>query len=578
MKVKAREPKEAPPKPLWETLKPAEFYQKKREAIDDIWTFLDVINFNGGTKRFEPVHKEMLEFLLSTDDRKLVLMPRGHLKSTLCSTAVSLWLIYRDPNIRILIGTARNDLSYALVRELMSYLEDPVLQENVWNSRPHIEGRLVPEITRGSTGRGKKMKQDYAQIGEETDANDKKVVWRGGAIQVVRPNIYKEPTVRACSVNMRVTGEHYDFLILDDVVDFVNCATRAKAAKVLAWTRDLESVLNTVPAVDLPMGQQYWLGTRYYRWDAYGHLFGEDIDDEKEYQDFIDEMETDPVYLFERNLYANGIDLTDGYLCPSLMNEKLEAKLRRRLGVQRFASQYLNTIIAEESIKFKHEGIVFIPKTRVVVNKLGACATVYPSTEAVNDDRVPPVHVPLIIVVDPAASLNIKADYTAITLGGKGSDDKVYVMEMRYGHWTPSQIVEVIYELCRSYGVRRVMVETVAFQLALVNIIKEYYTKEDYFPLHLIEYRPKGEKKARIEVQLQPRIESQRLVCTTNLANNIEFKRELEEFPSGRDDILDTVAVLAETMPVASQRTQDDRRKRIMHAQKYVNSRYGGMR
>jgi predicted phage terminase large subunit-like protein len=570
----------APHKPLWDTLKPAQFYQKKQEAVDDIWTFIDVIDFYGGTSKFDPVHKEMLEHLLSTPERKLVLMSRGHYKSTICSTLVSLWHIYRDPNIRILIGTARNDLSYALVRELMTYLEDPVLQEKVWNDRPHIEGRLVPEITRGSTGRGKKLKQDYAEVGEETEANDKKVVWRGGAIQVVRSKIFKEPTIRACSVNTRVTGEHYDLLILDDVVDYNNCATRAKAAKVLLWTRDLESVLNTVPQVHLPMGQQFWLGTRYYRWDAYGHLLGEDIDDEKEYEDFIDEVDVDPVHVFERNIFANSIDTTEGYLCPRLMNAKTEAKLRRRLGVQRFASQYLNAIIAEEAIKFRHDGVIFIPKGRVVVNKMSASATVYPSEVVqINDIRALPIHVPLVVIIDPAASLNIKADYTAITLGGKGSDDKLYILEMRYGHWTPSQIVEVLYDLCREYGTRRVVIEAVAFQLALLNIVREYFSKENYFPLHLIEFRPKGEKKARIEVQLQPRIESQRLVCTNNLAANIEFRRELEEFPGGRDDILDTIAVIAETLPVPSPRTEDDRRvNRVLNTRKYINSRYGGLR
>ena len=95
----------------------AELQKTKQDALDklkvkaltSLRSFCDLIQFRGGTKAFGKVHLELMDWLsLSNEEkgtRKLVLMPRGHLKSTICSQLYPLWRIYQNPNIRIFIDS-----------------------------------------------------------------------------------------------------------------------------------------------------------------------------------------------------------------------------------------------------------------------------------------------------------------------------------------------------------------------------------------------------------------------------------------------------------------------------------------
>jgi hypothetical protein len=261
------------------------------KAYNDIWHFADIINFRGGSRKFGNVHRELAEFLtapqvLESEEnrRRLILMPRGHLKSTVSSVLYSLWRIYRNPNIRILVGTNIKRLGRGFIRELRQYFENSELQQKVWNKRPHVAGNLVPAIS--AADRRKRNSQRNNDFTGEEDINfadDTKLIWSMEALQVLRTEILKEPTVMIASVGTTVTGDHYDLLILDDVVDFDNSATENKADAILDWTRDLESVLDPRQKVEFDIGpntrlvdyvgdEAVILGTRYFEWDYYQYL------------------------------------------------------------------------------------------------------------------------------------------------------------------------------------------------------------------------------------------------------------------------------------------------------------------
>ncbi len=100
-------------------------HQQRIDALFDIWVFCDLINFRGGRKSFGKFHNELTDFLTQTqrtedteNRRRLILAPRGHLKSTVCSVLYVLWRIYRNPDIRILVGTNLKRLSRSFIREL----------------------------------------------------------------------------------------------------------------------------------------------------------------------------------------------------------------------------------------------------------------------------------------------------------------------------------------------------------------------------------------------------------------------------------------------------------------------------
>jgi hypothetical protein len=97
--------------------------------------------------------------------------------------------------------------------------------------------------------------------------------------------------------------------------------------------------------------------------------------------------------------------------------------------------------------------------------------------------------------------------------------------------------------------------------------------------IHIVEYRPKGDKKERLELMLQPLLNNEQLHLAQRFSSTKEVKEEFEFFPSQnvRDDIIDALAVLHElsrAVPRVSKRSGRNRTK----AARNVNSKYGGTR
>lgn len=583
--------------PLYKRLSTKALYQLKLDAIDDPWKFADLIHFYGGTEAFEDIHHTLVDFLNNTADRRLVLMPRGHFKSTICSTLYVLWRIYRDPNVRIMVGTALKELATGFVREVKQYLEDEELQYYVWNARPHISGNLIPDIDRTGSGRKRGRKKaeedewvDDSELGGDgwTEANDKKIIWRANAIQVNRTAIYKEPTVFAASVGVVMTGWHYDLAIFDDVVTYENSRDIAKAKKVLEWTQDIESVLN--PRNDeTGLGDEIViLGTRYYKWDYYGHLMGTNIDDATEREEFLNTLPDDPLHIIERDIYGNGTDgmyhpdmprvtgLTGevGYMCPRLMDAKKEKRLRRRLKARKFASQYLNQIVAQEDVILRMDDVRFLSPMQLEKDS--------PYIRIRTGLDTPPNFIRPWCVVDPAASLKDTADLSVVSVGGVDEEGNLYCLDTKYGHWTPSQLAKQIQETLEKWGLNSAVIEANGTQVAIVNTIKEVW-QQNNFTAHVVEEIPRGDKKQKILDALEPVFEERRVYFGQHLSNMQEVKEQLELFPAegARDDFLDTLEKIkrhAKPVKRESVERRKARQRRRAAAKRTVNAKYGGTR
>jgi len=563
-------------KPPWERLSKLEFQRLKTKALTDLWAFLELLNFYGGPESFGSVHKELADFLVSTRERRLILMPRGHLKSTFASTLYVMWRIYKDPNIRIMVGTANKDnLASAFVREIKQYFEHKDLREHVWDSRPHFDGPLIPSLDRTGQARAKSKKNRYNEFEDDydegyTEAVDQKVVWRADKIQVNRTEIYKEPTLTAASVGSPNTGEHYDLVIFDDLVTFDNSDSLVKANKIKSWTYDIESVLNPYDETTDRGDEIVILGTRYYAWDYYSSLLGEDIDDDEELHEFIATQADDPLHTFFRNIYANGVDAIDGYLWSEGFDEQMEKKLRRRLPTKRFASQYLNSHLVEDDGKLGWSSMRFIQPNAIQMAPSGVLKVNLP-------DYQHPVEIKPIVVVDPAASTSITADWTAVVVGGKGPNRELLVFEIRFGHWTPSELVKHLAELTDYWRLSMVHIETVA---GFANL--RYSVVEGYLALGkqiaVVDHKPKGDKKERVLGYLEPLLNEEKLYLGQRYSQSKEVKEEFLYFPSQdvRDDIVDAIATLAElSHPV---RSASERRRRKTRVSATVNNKYGGTR
>lgn len=555
----------------------------KVRALTDIWAFADLINYKGGRAKFSQCHYDMTEFLLAPqrnecfeNRRRLVLMPRGHAKSSVCSVLYTLWRIYRNPNIRILVGTNIKRLARGFIRELRQYFENKELQESVWNSRPHVAGPLVPVLSASDRRTRNSRRNNNYSTQEIEDSNfninvadDTKLIWSGESLQVTRPMVIKEPTVQVASVGTIMTGDHYDLLILDDVVDFDNSSTQDKAENLLDWTRDLESVLDPRQSFDFTVtrgvsegvkftdyvgDEVITLGTLYYEWDYYHYL--------------QDEAEQLGIRTHKRNIYVNGIDEEEGYLWPERFNKLVVNGLRRRINSSaRFSSQYLNAVIAPEDAPFSVDGVKWFTPDSITVGNDRHAEYIYQGVRK---------RVKLRLFLDPAATTNNTSDFSVLGVGGMDEDRSLVIFDLVVGRLTPTEVCNAMFKLLDKWKLFSITVEMVSGFVLYRHVISEE-SKRRKISVGIEDYKPpaKLHKTARIEGQLEPHFTNKTLYMCSTLALIAELRSELATFPKCKhDDVLDVMASLAELAAPVLRKGQ----RGASTPRRTTNNRWGGTR
>lgn len=534
---------------------------QKVKALSDYWAFLDMISFHGGASAFGECHKDMVRWYeegYEFYDNSLILIPRGHLKSTLMTVGRILHRIYQIPDIRVFVGTATRPLATAFVREIRSYLEDPWLMKYVWNDRPHYEGNLIPDMERT-----KHYRRDY----NTTEAKDKKVIWSTSAIQVIRPTILKEPTVTVGSVGTIPTGFHFDEMYLDDVVNYDNINTPDKRERLSTWINDLVCVLDpkyTEPEYvkRLPRAAKKYavlggrltvVGTRYDINDWYG-----DIVDEA-YQGWR---------VYSKNIYKNGKDNTDGYLWHELWTAELESTKRSQMTAQRFASQYLNTIVAPGSSILDVDRMNKLMAYDIELED-GGFATVKHKNLPEGGTRIR-----LMLVIDTATTVGEESDFTAMAVGGKDIHGNVIVVDGKMGKWTGEQILVNMYKLIDKWKLRAASIESVGGFAHFLEFVRASFHR--YKPIVLHEYKPvytQGKKEVRIANNLEPLIYNGMFYIVSHILSDTAIRDQLVFFPRKtiHDDFPDVLSALAELSKAPQKRA-------VNTLSKYKNKVYGGFR
>jgi phage terminase large subunit-like protein len=272
----------------------------KQLASEDFWFFLtEILGVKGLNRQF---HGDMCDFMQQEGEQKLILAPRGHLKSTICTVYYALWRMCRNPNIRILIANYKLQLASSLLFQIRNeFMMNEGLQT--------YYATLLPDL--------------------------RKVKWNETEITVARTANPKEATVEVAGVGAEITGRHYDLIICDDVVGPGNITTKDQIDKVLQWFNQLEFLLD-------PGGDQVMVGTRWHFDDLYGH---------------IQEHLAPPYSVFKRGIWA-----PDGEpVWPEKFTKKRILDLKERVekdpkqGPGVFVSQYMNEVMDEATADFKRQ-------------------------------------------------------------------------------------------------------------------------------------------------------------------------------------------------------------------------------
>lgn len=555
--------------------------KQKVKALLDVWAFADIIEFQGGgSKAFGECHKELMEWYYSPDraSKTLVLMPRGHLKSTLLSVLTTLHRIYINPNIRIFVGCATRFLSTSFIRQVKAYLEDVHLQEYVWNSRPHIEGRLIPLMD--------KMRRQVARNNNEddTEAEDKKVVWRNDAIQVIRDYRYKEPTLVAGSCLSEATGFHYDVIQLDDVITFRNSNTLEKRESIQSWIYDLRSVLDPqyfdedlfkALCDTKPNNRSRKIRDVFKKHALVGDVFGvigTRYEPDDYYETLLKNNEELSFDCFVRNIYKNGENENDGYLWHERWDKNVEKNIRAEMSARRFASQYLNTILPSNRAVLKKDSIRWVHPKDITQKENGDVEVTFNVDGTIKRFRP-------FAVVDPAATTSKTSDFSAICVGGKDDEQNLYVLDMALGRWNTLELGKKVWELADKWKLKSVSIESIGFQRKIKEVLISHFIRlKNYRPLAFIDFKRKTRisKVEAIEAALMPYFNNGSLYMSVYLASNEELMKQIEFFPlkSVHDDGLDAMEILSE---VALPYSKNARNRNKGERNDRVNAKYGGM-
>lgn len=585
----------------WERPEPTK--TEKIQALWDYWKFLELINFHGGPLAFSECHFETAAWSFRSDAafRQLIMEARGHLKSTLFSVGRNLWRIYQNPNIRCFVGTESLKLSKAFIKELEEHLTNDWNQQYVWNSRPHFSGPLIPTMDSLGKQRRNLIRDVSNEFGENISTTDKtkKKLWRAEALQVLRTRNLKEPTITAGSVGQVSTGFHFDDVTFDDVVSFDNTRNPSAIDKVFSWIYDVESLLDP-PYVDVELllafhqtapnhidklrqwsvsgGRQYVIGTRYAEEDYYGHII-----------DSADKLHYD-VHI--KNIYKNGINNKDGYRWPEKWNAELEeatrAKFERKYGstgLARYFSQYHNKIVTFEESVLNWDNIQWVQTTDFKLCEDGWVEVYNRAHEKIAEFKPR-------LCLDPAATANIRSDFTAIAVGGVHKE-VLYVCDFWMGKKPVSEWIDRMYAMADKWRLFEVTVEMVSGFKVLMTTLRQMplIDPEKYRLLSIKDYTPSNadlSKRQRIETVLAPVLDNGMMFMPFFVSSNADLRKQFQFFGSDnvKDDGPDVLAILKELAYNRMQRPKDTddsyaNEGVVIHAEfggvEYESTEYGGI-
>jgi len=199
----------------------------------------DLFNLATGPLGYEQMteytHGPICDALMGPSKKKLIVVPRGTFKSTICSVSYPIWLLINDPNCRILLDSELYTNSSRFLREICGHLESKIMIDLFGQFR-----------------------------GPES-------LWREGEIVIKqRTKIYKEPSILCSGISAQKTGMHFSHIIADDLSSIDNCMSAERAETVFSHYKLYISLLD-------PGGTLVVVGTRYSARDIIGYILDTEI-------------------------------------------------------------------------------------------------------------------------------------------------------------------------------------------------------------------------------------------------------------------------------------------------------------
>ena len=280
--------------------------EEVRTACKDSLHFLctEILGF----KDWDMVHDDMEKFINRKSIRKLLLVPRGHLKTAMITKGFSIQSLLRNPDIRILIANQVWDKSREMLYEIKQLLTEKT-------DLPKLFGDFVSER------------------------------WREDDIVIrQRRKALAAPTIGTSGVEAELTSSHYDLILLDDLQGEKNFQTPEQREKVKRYYRSMIDLIE-------PGGTIIVIGTRWHLDDVYQYI----IDNETEYYDvMVRKVIEDNTIIFPKKFQKQFDTKSKSWKAVDFHCTDYIEYLRKRPS-EEFSSQYMNDPIDSQNQIFKKE-------------------------------------------------------------------------------------------------------------------------------------------------------------------------------------------------------------------------------
>ena len=176
-------------------------------------------------------------FLENSGPRKLILVPRNHLKSTVVTVTWVIQQILRNPDIRVCINNAKYDTAQDFVRTIQAHLDT-----------------------------GSKLEKIFGPF------RSAKLPWNLDSFTINQRKVPRaQPTVMAASIDSILNGKHFDLIINDDLVEPNNVRTKEQIEKVIDFHKDCFNQIDK-------NGIIVDIGTRWAAQDLYGYILNTSVE------------------------------------------------------------------------------------------------------------------------------------------------------------------------------------------------------------------------------------------------------------------------------------------------------------
>jgi hypothetical protein len=489
-----------------------------------------------GFRKLTPyLHKKVCDFIQDPRyKRKLLLLPRGHYKSTIATIAYPLWLLIQE-DIRML--------------PVNGSLDDPERAEFFRLSYPE-PGRNLTILIANETATGAQHFLDAIKTIIETnqllqllfpeiipDFSKQLKRWNQQEMLVPRSVSRPEATIETIGVGGAVQGRHYRVQIHDDLIG--NNAMNSDAVMRLTkeWLTYSESLFVN-PTTDVHV----IVGTRWARNDIY-----ETIKKDPRYKvlEIPALVDGKPIFPEEFSVdFFNAVRAKDPfYFRSQYMNDPRDP----------FMQDLDSTKLGRFSIIERGETV------KIVIQEDGY-------TEVISSADCSGA-----MALDPAGSeFKRQASQKAIVVSLRDSKGRTFVVDGWVSYGSHDEMFDAVFRLYNKWKFQ-LGVETAAFQKFLVWAFrKEEQRRRQWIPIVELPPNTRLNKADRIRSLVQNDLNLGLIyICSEGPMSSVQIGQklldEIEGFPEGKLDVIDafayTMQMLSELTPMDEEEADNFRRQ-----------------